>query len=160
MYGYGDLFSETWKAFTHYDIIHLKNFDSKRVKYFCSTSLVHTFISIWVFWCYLKVCVFHRCVLETHFSLSFQECDMAFSTTPLLYVSSVSFFPHLAFVHLIMFICCLLVYVNASLCDICGCCACDIEYLPCVRLNSSGAVAQIILILMIVCLCPLCANDM
>uniref|UniRef100_A0A8V0Z5J6 EGF domain specific O-linked N-acetylglucosamine transferase n=1 Tax=Gallus gallus TaxID=9031 RepID=A0A8V0Z5J6_CHICK len=30
-YGYGDLFSETWKAFTDYDIIHLKTFDSKRV---------------------------------------------------------------------------------------------------------------------------------
>uniref|UniRef100_A0A672SY08 EGF domain-specific O-linked N-acetylglucosamine transferase n=1 Tax=Sinocyclocheilus grahami TaxID=75366 RepID=A0A672SY08_SINGR len=29
--GYGDLFSETWKAFTDYVIIHLKNFDSKRV---------------------------------------------------------------------------------------------------------------------------------
>uniref|UniRef100_A0A8C1LGN9 EGF domain-specific O-linked N-acetylglucosamine transferase n=1 Tax=Cyprinus carpio TaxID=7962 RepID=A0A8C1LGN9_CYPCA len=31
LYGYGDLFSETWQAFTDYDIIHLKNFDSKRV---------------------------------------------------------------------------------------------------------------------------------
>ncbi|PKU29460.1 egf domain-specific o-linked n-acetylglucosamine transferase [Limosa lapponica baueri] len=30
-YGYGDLFSETWKAFTDYEIIHLKAFDSKRV---------------------------------------------------------------------------------------------------------------------------------
>uniref|UniRef100_A0A1A8RPJ1 EGF domain-specific O-linked N-acetylglucosamine transferase n=1 Tax=Nothobranchius rachovii TaxID=451742 RepID=A0A1A8RPJ1_9TELE len=30
-YGYGDLFSETWKAFTEYDIIHLKTYDSKRV---------------------------------------------------------------------------------------------------------------------------------
>ncbi|XP_059393853.1 EGF domain-specific O-linked N-acetylglucosamine transferase [Carassius carassius] len=30
-YGYGDLFRETWQAFTDYDIIHLKNFDSKRV---------------------------------------------------------------------------------------------------------------------------------
>ncbi|NXT97628.1 EOGT transferase, partial [Buphagus erythrorhynchus] len=30
-YGYGDLFSETWKAFTDYEIIHLKTFDSKRV---------------------------------------------------------------------------------------------------------------------------------
>ncbi|XP_061474656.1 EGF domain-specific O-linked N-acetylglucosamine transferase isoform X2 [Rhineura floridana] len=30
-YGYGDLFSETWKAFTDYDIIHLKSYDSKRV---------------------------------------------------------------------------------------------------------------------------------
>ncbi|KAM4740395.1 LOW QUALITY PROTEIN: EGF domain-specific O-linked N-acetylglucosamine transferase [Anableps anableps] len=30
-YGYGDLFSETWLAFTDYDIIHLKTYDSKRV---------------------------------------------------------------------------------------------------------------------------------
>lgn len=30
-YGYGDLFSETWAAFTDYEIIHLKSFDSKRV---------------------------------------------------------------------------------------------------------------------------------
>uniref|UniRef100_A0A7N6B279 EGF domain-specific O-linked N-acetylglucosamine transferase n=1 Tax=Anabas testudineus TaxID=64144 RepID=A0A7N6B279_ANATE len=30
-YGYGDLFSETWRAFSDYDIIHLKNYDSKRV---------------------------------------------------------------------------------------------------------------------------------
>uniref|UniRef100_A0A672PL28 EGF domain-specific O-linked N-acetylglucosamine transferase n=1 Tax=Sinocyclocheilus grahami TaxID=75366 RepID=A0A672PL28_SINGR len=31
LYGYGDLFSETWRVFSDYDIIHLKNFDSKRV---------------------------------------------------------------------------------------------------------------------------------
>lgn len=31
LYGYGDLFSETWRAFTDDDIIHLKTFDSKRV---------------------------------------------------------------------------------------------------------------------------------
>lgn len=31
VYGYGDLFSETWRAFSDYDIIHLKNLDSKRV---------------------------------------------------------------------------------------------------------------------------------
>nr|XP_023853157.1 EGF domain-specific O-linked N-acetylglucosamine transferase-like [Salvelinus alpinus] len=30
-YGYGDLFSETWKAFSDYDIIHLKTFDTKRI---------------------------------------------------------------------------------------------------------------------------------
>ncbi|XP_063282872.1 EGF domain-specific O-linked N-acetylglucosamine transferase [Pelobates fuscus] len=30
-YGYGDLFSETWKAFTDYEIIHLKAYDSKRL---------------------------------------------------------------------------------------------------------------------------------
>lgn len=30
-YSYGDLFSETWRAFTDYDIIHLKTYDSKRV---------------------------------------------------------------------------------------------------------------------------------
>ncbi|XP_027719893.1 EGF domain-specific O-linked N-acetylglucosamine transferase [Vombatus ursinus] len=30
-YGYGDLFSETWKAFTDYDVIHLKVYDSKTV---------------------------------------------------------------------------------------------------------------------------------
>ncbi|KAM4721955.1 EGF domain-specific O-linked N-acetylglucosamine transferase [Rhinophrynus dorsalis] len=30
-YGYGDLFSETWKAFTDYEIIHLKTYDYKRV---------------------------------------------------------------------------------------------------------------------------------
>ncbi|CAL8380790.1 unnamed protein product [Boreogadus saida] len=28
---YGDLFAETWKAFSDYDIIHLKTYDSKRV---------------------------------------------------------------------------------------------------------------------------------
>ncbi|XP_073732068.1 EGF domain-specific O-linked N-acetylglucosamine transferase isoform X2 [Misgurnus anguillicaudatus] len=31
VYGYGDLFSETWRAFSDNDIIHLKNFDSKRI---------------------------------------------------------------------------------------------------------------------------------
>ncbi|XP_072136636.1 EGF domain-specific O-linked N-acetylglucosamine transferase isoform X1 [Mobula birostris] len=30
-YGYGDLFSDTWKAFSDYSIIHLKSFDQKRV---------------------------------------------------------------------------------------------------------------------------------
>uniref|UniRef100_A0A8D0CX36 EGF domain specific O-linked N-acetylglucosamine transferase n=1 Tax=Sander lucioperca TaxID=283035 RepID=A0A8D0CX36_SANLU len=30
-YGYGDLFGETWRAFSEYDIIHLKTYDSKRV---------------------------------------------------------------------------------------------------------------------------------
>nr|KAF6474038.1 EGF domain specific O-linked N-acetylglucosamine transferase [Rousettus aegyptiacus] len=30
-YGYGDLFSDTWKAFTDYEVIHLKTYDSKRV---------------------------------------------------------------------------------------------------------------------------------
>ncbi|KAF7693436.1 EGF domain-specific O-linked N-acetylglucosamine transferase [Silurus meridionalis] len=30
-YGYGDLFSETWRAFTDYDVIHLKTYDTKRV---------------------------------------------------------------------------------------------------------------------------------
>ncbi|XP_075704120.1 EGF domain-specific O-linked N-acetylglucosamine transferase-like isoform X4 [Rhinoderma darwinii] len=29
-YGYGDLFSETWKAFTDYKVTHLKAYDSKR----------------------------------------------------------------------------------------------------------------------------------
>ncbi|XP_075705289.1 uncharacterized protein LOC142728935 isoform X1 [Rhinoderma darwinii] len=29
-YGYGDLFSETWKAFTDYEVTHLKAYDSKR----------------------------------------------------------------------------------------------------------------------------------
>ncbi|KAJ7998974.1 hypothetical protein DPEC_G00210560 [Dallia pectoralis] len=31
VYGYGDLFSETWKAFSDHDIIHLKTFDTNRV---------------------------------------------------------------------------------------------------------------------------------
>uniref|UniRef100_A0A8C5L3C4 EGF domain-specific O-linked N-acetylglucosamine transferase n=1 Tax=Jaculus jaculus TaxID=51337 RepID=A0A8C5L3C4_JACJA len=30
-YGYGDLFSDTWKAFSDYEVIHLKTYDSKRV---------------------------------------------------------------------------------------------------------------------------------
>lgn len=30
-YGYGDLFSETWKSFTDYEVTHLKVYDSKRV---------------------------------------------------------------------------------------------------------------------------------
>ncbi|KAM5148914.1 EGF domain-specific O-linked N-acetylglucosamine transferase [Mantella aurantiaca] len=30
-YGYGDLFGETWKAFTHHEVIHLKTFDSNTV---------------------------------------------------------------------------------------------------------------------------------
>ncbi|MGH0186875.1 UNVERIFIED_CONTAM: hypothetical protein FKN15_023038 [Acipenser sinensis] len=29
-YGYGDLFNDTWKAFTDYEIIHLKSYDSQR----------------------------------------------------------------------------------------------------------------------------------
>lgn len=38
-YGYGDLFSETWRAFSDYDIIHLKTYDSKRVSFLhCSTN--------------------------------------------------------------------------------------------------------------------------
>lgn len=31
-YEYGDLFSDTWRAFSDYDIIHLKTYDSKRVR--------------------------------------------------------------------------------------------------------------------------------
>lgn len=31
VYGYGDLFAATWRAFSEYDIIHLKTYDSKRV---------------------------------------------------------------------------------------------------------------------------------
>ncbi|XP_026871274.2 EGF domain-specific O-linked N-acetylglucosamine transferase [Electrophorus electricus] len=31
LYGYGDLFSDTWRAFSDHDVIHLKTFDSKRV---------------------------------------------------------------------------------------------------------------------------------
>ncbi len=57
LYGYGDLFSETWRAFTDHDIIHLKNFDSKRVKGICSISL-HIFLSIWVFLCLFKSALF------------------------------------------------------------------------------------------------------
>ncbi|TTB85606.1 EGF domain-specific O-linked N-acetylglucosamine transferase [Bagarius yarrelli] len=30
-YGYGDLFSETWRVFTNHDIIHLKTYDTKRL---------------------------------------------------------------------------------------------------------------------------------
>lgn len=164
LYGYGDLFSETWQAFTDYDIIHLKNFDSKRVKCICSISL-HIFLSIWVFLCLFKSAlftgVFQRCVFLTpsknaiwpflqHPSCTYSTClccSQVFLVSPFSICSS-------HHVHLLSS-----VYVNASLHDIGGCCVCDIEYLPCVRLNSSGAVAQIILILMTVCLCLLCAND-
>ncbi|XP_053724846.1 EGF domain-specific O-linked N-acetylglucosamine transferase [Synchiropus splendidus] len=31
LYEYGDLFTETWKAFSQHDVIHLKTYDSKRV---------------------------------------------------------------------------------------------------------------------------------
>uniref|UniRef100_A0A8C5R4T0 EGF domain-specific O-linked N-acetylglucosamine transferase n=1 Tax=Leptobrachium leishanense TaxID=445787 RepID=A0A8C5R4T0_9ANUR len=31
VYGYGDLFSETWKAFTDHEVMHLKTYDLKRV---------------------------------------------------------------------------------------------------------------------------------
>ena len=41
-HAYGDLFPETWKAFSDYDIIHLKTYDSKRVR----THLVEFFDSI------------------------------------------------------------------------------------------------------------------
>uniref|UniRef100_A0AAZ3RCV6 EGF domain-specific O-linked N-acetylglucosamine transferase n=1 Tax=Oncorhynchus tshawytscha TaxID=74940 RepID=A0AAZ3RCV6_ONCTS len=40
-YRYGDLFSETWKAFSDYDIIHLKTFDTKRV---CFKEVVFTLL--------------------------------------------------------------------------------------------------------------------
>ncbi|XP_027011599.2 EGF domain-specific O-linked N-acetylglucosamine transferase isoform X2 [Tachysurus fulvidraco] len=30
-YGYGDLFSETWRVFSDYDVIHLKTYDTKRI---------------------------------------------------------------------------------------------------------------------------------
>nr|XP_029541827.1 EGF domain-specific O-linked N-acetylglucosamine transferase-like [Oncorhynchus nerka] len=40
-YRYGDLFSETWKAFSDYDIIHLKTFDTKRV---CFKDVVFTLL--------------------------------------------------------------------------------------------------------------------
>ncbi|KAI4882580.1 hypothetical protein NFI96_022169, partial [Prochilodus magdalenae] len=33
LYGYGDLFSETWRAFSDYDVIHLKTYDSKRLEH-------------------------------------------------------------------------------------------------------------------------------
>ncbi len=115
---------------------------------------------------YLNVRCSQVCFRDAFFSLLPRMRYGLFYNTPLVCILHTSvalicfvFFPHLAFVHLIVFICCHL-SVNASLRDIGGCCVCDIEHLPCVRLNSSGAVAQIILILMIACLCPLCANDM
>ncbi|KAI1890958.1 hypothetical protein AGOR_G00158940 [Albula goreensis] len=42
LYGYGDLFSDTWKAFSDYDIIHLKTYDSKRVCF--KDSFFHCFL--------------------------------------------------------------------------------------------------------------------
>ncbi|XP_036896813.1 EGF domain-specific O-linked N-acetylglucosamine transferase isoform X2 [Sturnira hondurensis] len=42
-YGYGDLFSDTWKAFTDYDVIHLKTYDSKRISGCQNTGLFRAF---------------------------------------------------------------------------------------------------------------------
>ncbi|XP_075704109.1 EGF domain-specific O-linked N-acetylglucosamine transferase-like [Rhinoderma darwinii] len=42
-YGYGDLFSETWKAFTDYEVTHLKAYDSKRISNCRSTGLFRAF---------------------------------------------------------------------------------------------------------------------
>ena len=33
-YGYGDFFSDTWKAFTRYPIIRLNEYDNKKVSFF------------------------------------------------------------------------------------------------------------------------------
>ncbi|KAJ6668251.1 hypothetical protein lerEdw1_015628 [Lerista edwardsae] len=42
-YGYGDLFNETWKAFTDYNIIHLKTYDLKRISGCHGTGLFRAF---------------------------------------------------------------------------------------------------------------------
>ncbi|XP_075704070.1 EGF domain-specific O-linked N-acetylglucosamine transferase-like isoform X2 [Rhinoderma darwinii] len=41
-YGYGDLFSETWKAFTDYEVTHLKAYDSKREEKIRVTILIRS----------------------------------------------------------------------------------------------------------------------
>ncbi|XP_075705292.1 uncharacterized protein LOC142728935 isoform X2 [Rhinoderma darwinii] len=41
-YGYGDLFSETWKAFTDYEVTHLKAYDSKREENIRVTILIRS----------------------------------------------------------------------------------------------------------------------
>lgn len=131
LYGYGDLFSETWRAFTDYDIIHLKNLDSKRVKGICSISL-HIFLSIWVFLCLFKSAlftgVFQRRIFLTpsknaiwpflqHSSCMYPTrlcCSHLSSPHPFSICSS-------HHVYLLSS-----VYVNASLRDIGGCCVCVI----------------------------------
>ncbi|KAJ0023388.1 hypothetical protein NQD34_003287 [Periophthalmus magnuspinnatus] len=42
-YSYGDLFSETWQAFTDFDIIHLKTYDSKQISDCSSEGLFRAF---------------------------------------------------------------------------------------------------------------------
>ncbi len=131
LYGYGDLFSETWRAFTDHDIIHLKNFDSKRVKGICSISL-HIFLSIWVFLCLFKSVlftgVFQRRIFLTpskneiwpflqQSSCMYPTCLCCSHLSP-PHPFSICSSHH---VHLLSS-----VYVNASLRDIGGCCVCVI----------------------------------
>ncbi len=130
LYGYGDLFSETWRAFTDHDIIHLKNFDSKRVKGICSISL-HIFLSIWVFLCLFKSALFTG-VFQRRIFLTPSKNEI----WPFLQQSSCMYPTRLCCSHLSShpFSICsshhvhLLssVYVNASLRDIGGCCVCVI----------------------------------
>lgn len=73
-YEYGDLFSETWRAFSENDIIHLKTYDSKRVGLLsvlcCYVSLKRSDVSLYGF---THTCAIHRCVSETPSSPSSPE---------------------------------------------------------------------------------------
>lgn len=88
-YEYGDLFSETWRAFSENDIIHLKTYDSKRVGLLsalcCHASPVRP--NVWL--CGLThTCAVHRCVSETPSSPSSPGWDTASFTTRLWWVTS------------------------------------------------------------------------
>lgn len=83
-YEYGDLFSETWRAFSDNDIIHLKTYDSKRVGFTVRSRLRRWFD----FMAFLTPCAIHRCVSETPSSPSSPEWDTAFFTTHLWWATS------------------------------------------------------------------------
>lgn len=77
-YEYGDLFSETWRAFSENDIIHLKTYDSKRVG-LLSVLCCHSRLSQRSIFCFPQVCF-----RDTFFSLLPRMRYGLFYNTPLV----------------------------------------------------------------------------
>lgn len=72
LYEYGDLFSETWRAFSENDIIHLKTYDSKRVG-LLSVLCCHVGADCPEVYVCTHARAVHRCVSETPSSPSSPE---------------------------------------------------------------------------------------
>lgn len=84
-YEYGDLFSETWRAFSENDIIHLKTYDSKRVG---CLSLLWLRQSSWspcfTLWTDSHLCRPQVCFSDAFFSLLPRMRYGLFYNTPLV----------------------------------------------------------------------------